>query len=358
MLKHLRLVARRRHNVETHAVDRNGANWRRYVSIFAFATAVLANPMASQCQGMPGGQPASGDLVERGDGRSNARTTIVVDGNCTLVDAITAANTDAPAGSCGAGNGADTIELTGDVTLTERDNVDRGNNGLPVVTTEVLLDGRGHTIRRSSGAIPFRLFRIAVDPSLPDDEPAPSLTLLNTTVTGGRLEDSSHGGAISNGAGSYLTLIDSTVSDSYVDNGAGGGIYNRGTMDLIGTTVTANIARGFRAGGIENTGKATLTSSTISANMGSYGGSGGGVNSLGVLTLINSTVSGNSGDLVAKRVTAPRAFVLGNNLSATLTQKIPETAPLEVFTLVAEINEMQQGTARAEAEFLVVAPEP
>jgi len=65
-----------------------------------------------------------------------------------------------------------------------------------------------------------------------------------------------------------------------------------------------------------------------------------------------------AGDLVAKRVTAPRAFVLGNNLSATLTQKIPETAPLEVFTLVAEIDEMQQGTARAEAEFLVVAPEP
>ncbi len=38
---------------------------------------------------------------------------IVVGGSCTLVDAITAANTDTATGGCPAGSGADEIELTG-----------------------------------------------------------------------------------------------------------------------------------------------------------------------------------------------------------------------------------------------------
>ena len=48
-----------------------------------------------------------------------AATIIVDETSCTLGDAITAANTDAAVGGCTAGSGADTIELTTDVTLTE-----------------------------------------------------------------------------------------------------------------------------------------------------------------------------------------------------------------------------------------------
>ena len=48
-----------------------------------------------------------------------AGTIVVDETTCTLVDAITAANTDAPAGGCPAGSGADSIRLATDVELTE-----------------------------------------------------------------------------------------------------------------------------------------------------------------------------------------------------------------------------------------------
>ena len=44
--------------------------------------------------------------------------TIYVTGACTLIDAITAANTDTATGGCPAGSGADTIVLTSGSTHT------------------------------------------------------------------------------------------------------------------------------------------------------------------------------------------------------------------------------------------------
>ena len=41
--------------------------------------------------------------------------SITVNASCSLDDAITAANTDRATGSCPAGNGADTIRLTGNI---------------------------------------------------------------------------------------------------------------------------------------------------------------------------------------------------------------------------------------------------
>ena len=77
---------------------------------------------------------------------------IVVEGGCTLPDAITAANNDAPAGGCPAGSGADVIQLTGDVVLTSVDNNEVGDNGLPVVTTDITIVGGGSTIERDAAA--------------------------------------------------------------------------------------------------------------------------------------------------------------------------------------------------------------
>ena len=51
---------------------------------------------------------------------------IVVDGSCTLVDAITAANTDMATGGCPAGSEADEILLTVDVSLTTINNTTDG----------------------------------------------------------------------------------------------------------------------------------------------------------------------------------------------------------------------------------------
>ncbi|MGR8935311.1 MAG: hypothetical protein ACU837_13105, partial [Gammaproteobacteria bacterium] len=97
---------------------------------------------------------------------------ITVDGtNCTLTDAITAANTDTATGGCKAGNGTDTLQLSAATyTLKTIDNNTDGPNGLPSVTSAITINGAtsGSTIRRSGAASTpsFRLFRIAADGQL------------------------------------------------------------------------------------------------------------------------------------------------------------------------------------------------
>jgi hypothetical protein len=86
--------------------------------------------------------------------------TIAVDGaTCTLADAITAANTNATTGGCthtGAG-GADTLNLTANVTLTASNKSTYGPTGLPVVTSAITIEGNGNTISRSA-ATDFRIY--------------------------------------------------------------------------------------------------------------------------------------------------------------------------------------------------------
>ena len=68
--------------------------------------------------------------------------TISVGGGCTLIDAITAANNDAPTGGCAAGSGADTIALTPGSTHTLTDVNDFTYfTGLPVISSEITIDG-------------------------------------------------------------------------------------------------------------------------------------------------------------------------------------------------------------------------
>ncbi|MFH0343661.1 MAG: choice-of-anchor Q domain-containing protein [Chromatiales bacterium] len=216
--------------------------------------------------------------------------TINVDGTaCTLIDAITSANTDAVAGGCPPGNGADTIVLPAGSTqlLTAVDNITLGPTGLPVITSTVTLRGRNSTIRRESSAPDFRI--LAVDSS-------GDLTLHNTTVSGGY----SDRGLLYSGGGVYnsgiLTLTNSTVSGNYVYSG-GGGVLNSGTLTLTNSTVSGNsiINHGSGSGGVFNSGTLTLTNSTVSGNrITGLGFGGGGVSNTGTLTLTNSTVSGNS----------------------------------------------------------------
>ncbi|MGH7961310.1 MAG: hypothetical protein ACRERD_05730 [Candidatus Binatia bacterium] len=75
-------------------------------------------------------------LLAVGQGQGLAATINVTDG-CTLVDAITAANTDMIAGSCTAGSGADTLVLdaVSTHTLTASASYLQGHNGLPIVAS-------------------------------------------------------------------------------------------------------------------------------------------------------------------------------------------------------------------------------
>ncbi|MCH8852183.1 MAG: right-handed parallel beta-helix repeat-containing protein [Planctomycetes bacterium] len=204
--------------------------------------------------------------------------------DCTLRDAITAANTDTATGGCVAGNGADTIELPARavITLPEGDNWSDGPTGLPAITSEVIINGNESTIERDEAdkVFEFRIFAVEADGVL---------TLKHLTVSNGSVSDWGGGGILNLGS---LTLTDSTVSGNLAGC-CGGGILNHGILTMTGGTLSNNEVSTFHGGGILNlnTATATLTNSTISGNFSSF--HGGGIANAGTLTLINSTISGN-----------------------------------------------------------------
>ncbi|NER96578.1 MAG: DUF4347 domain-containing protein [Symploca sp. SIO1B1] len=201
------------------------------------------------------------------------------------------------------GNGeADTINLTGDITLTAVHNTDPddGANGLPSITDDggnkLTIDGMGFTIARDAGGMTpnFRLLHILL---------GAELELNNTTLSNGMANDG--GGILNRGT---LTLNNSTVSGNTATN-RGGGIFNFGyeanaaTLTLNNSKVSDNIA-GSNGGGIFNYGydgadaaRLTLSNSTVSGNTATN--NGGGIYNYGntpngaTVDLTSSTVSGN-----------------------------------------------------------------
>ena len=92
-----------------------------------------------------GVQPAFAITVTTNSGLTS------VPGQCSLRDAITAANTNAPVASCAAGAaGLDTIELPAgvEILLTQVDNSVDGPTGLPVVIEPLILHGNGSAVTR------------------------------------------------------------------------------------------------------------------------------------------------------------------------------------------------------------------
>ena len=79
---------------------------------------------------------------------------ITVSLDCSLPNAILAANLDAAVDGCPAGYGADTIWLTGDVTLAA---------ALPAIDSEVTIEGGGYTV---DGIERFRIFTVILGGSL------------------------------------------------------------------------------------------------------------------------------------------------------------------------------------------------
>ena len=209
--------------------------------------------------------------------------TIAVGGSCTLVDAITAANNNAPTGGCAAGSEADTIALPprSTHTLTAVNDFTYGFTGLPVISSVITIDGGslGSAIARDITAPLFGILAVGATGNL----------ILQQTIISG--------GAGVNGGGIYnrgtLTLDSSFVSGNSAvsgnsSNSLGGGIDNAGTLTLTNSTVSGNTAR-TAGGGISNRGTLTLDLSTVSGNSAAYVGGGIFINRNATLTLTNST---------------------------------------------------------------------
>ena len=173
------------------------------------------------------------------------------DGQCSLVEAIRAANNDdtGPNNDCTQGNGPDTIILgTGPYNIL---NMYGADAGLPHITTTVTINGNGQTIRRGNGTWTcpqgdgddFRIFRVR----------NASLTLDDVVVRDGcdvggpRAE----GGAIY-ATNSYLEVRDGSqviynaAKNFFEGRGAlGGGIAAESSEVLVrGSMVNYNVAEG------------------------------------------------------------------------------------------------------------------
>ncbi len=200
---------------------------------------------------------------------------------CKLRDAITAANTDTETGGCPTGRGPDTIVLptSAVITLSVVDNgADINANGLPVIASELAINGNNTIIERSSGGSTpsFRIFEVGI---------LGSLTLNNVTVRNGRTANGNPG----------------------APGGSGGGIFSSGTLSINNSTFSGNRTgdgnnnNGGGGGAIyAGGGTATVTNSTISGNStgngtgSGNGGSGAGIYAIGLLTVTNSTITGNA----------------------------------------------------------------
>lgn len=160
--------------------------------------------------------------------------------------------------------------------LTAPDNAD---NGLPIITNAIMINGSGDTIQRDLEATTnFRIFEI--------DSPG-NLALTNLTLRNGHAQS---GGAIFV-TGGALTTYNSTITGNTADF-VGGGIRTEGATTLNTTTLTGNTAGA--AGGVDITGGTTTINSSRITNNTATGRSGGFDVSFTATMILNSTlVTGN-----------------------------------------------------------------
>jgi CSLREA domain-containing protein len=213
------------------------------------------------------------------------------DGDCSLREAITAANTEAASDACPAGSGEDAITfgVSGTVVL---------GSMLPEITDPegLAIDG-GDQDPTISGGGEVRVLQVSE---------GASLALRNLTVADGHVRGGD-GGGVSN-AGT-LAMEGSTFSKNSSVEGTGGGIANGGTLMVTDSTFSKNRAKtrgdaGY-GGGIVNffNGKLTVEDSTFSRNSANtnFIGGGGGIANFGssATTVKDSAFSRNSGTGIA-----------------------------------------------------------
>lgn len=204
------------------------------------------------------------------------------DGDCSLREAVIAANQDSLRDACPAGNGADTIRLpAGTFALTRTGNFEQVSlTGDLDIASDLTIEGAGQADTTIDGNGTDRVLHI-----------------LSGTVTLSRLSIANGDAGAELGGGLFVfgdvTIEDSRIHDNQADSG--GGIYQMtGTLTLIGVRVDGNTAEA--GGGIVGSGTlTTIIGSVISGNTATPG-SGGGLWNDSITSLANSTVSGNSAD--------------------------------------------------------------
>lgn len=231
------------------------------------------------------------------------------DGDCSLREAIIAANTDTAVDACPAGNGADTISLPAGNYLFSLAGAgeDAAATGDLDITEDLTLIGAGRTSTIIDAGGLDRVFDLIGSPVAQISDVTirggsaggnpggginagfGSLTLTRSRVA----NNSSNLGAIHVGSGGALILTYSRVDNNNGANGGGLAVFQPAPATLINSDIFSNTAS-FSGGGIFSSGTLTLVNSTISGN--GAADNGGGIFSAGSTNLFNVTISNNTAD--------------------------------------------------------------
>jgi len=234
-----------------------------------------------------------------------------MDGDCSLREAIIAANLDQAVDDCPAGNGTDIIDLpagtyvltiagknenaahTGDLDLNSDLTIKGAGRAMTIIDADhldrVLDISGGHTVQISGVGITGGRLTANIGGGILIDNGS-TLNLSNSRVTGNGAANGGGGFYVNN---STLTVISSRVDHNITSVDGGGFHINNSTLTLTNSRVDHNEANA--GGGMYVTGSIlTLANSRIDSNTGNYIGGGIGIND-STMTVTNSHIDGNSG---------------------------------------------------------------
>lgn len=258
----------------------------------------------------------------------------LANGNCTLREAVIAANTDAPVDACPAGFGADTITLpagtftlslagtgenaaaTGDLDIVDDLNLvgdstdttiidvaglDRAFEVFPdpvvAMSRLSITNAAGSTAGvaiRIVGTSSLSLTLVRISNSVGTSPAVYVTTGTNLSLVATRIEDNAGGGLYTQPS-TTTTIRNSVFSGN--SNSSGGAILNSGELTVVNSTFSGNTAD-FNGGAIINGGDASLYNVTVAANtagLSGTAGSGGGLSTVaGTTSLQNSIVADNA----------------------------------------------------------------
>lgn len=252
---------------------------------------------------------------------------VAVNGNCSLREAVIAANTDSAVDRCRAGAGADTIFLPGGTYVLSLvgPNEDAAQTGDLDVVGNITIHGAGATSTIIEGGSQDYWLADRVIDVLHTG----TLALIGATV---------RGGACGSGAGilnaGTASVVDSRVEDNYagmyLDNcsAASANVYDFGAAGILnaptgvlvvtGSTLSWNwVSEADLGGGLINYGHATIDRTFL---MGNWGAAGGAVVNMGDLEVVDSQIGDNGGRfngaaLVNLRTATLRRTTISNNVT-------------------------------------------
>ena len=178
--------------------------------------------------------------------------TITVNSDCSLSDAIKAANDDSNAHDtdCAAGSGDDTINLSGNVSLSADPTT---------ITSNINLQGGGYTIDGNNSYRPLNITGGAVT--------------INNVILYDGFAGSGNDGGILRVVGGVVTATNSAFYHGRVAGSRNGGaVYlETGTLTIGNSTIVTNISLGDGAGIYAASGNLNLTHVTMTDNVGISG---------------------------------------------------------------------------------------